>query len=537
MISHSSLVLVGSRLNLSNRIGARPEIWIATFGAAAGTAANLFATWTHGPGIGPDATSYIAAARALLEGRAPVMFDGSPFTWWPPGQPIMLALVSLLTGLDPLQASKFSGAFLSAVFIAISTVLVFRLSQRSLAITIFLTALNVAGLLSAPFRTADSEGLFFTACAAFLACADQMMARASRRALIGLGALAAVAALTRYVGISVVGVGGLLVLIFSEGDWRKRLIRTVVWGTFSCAPIALVMYWNWYLTGQPTGPRIPATLGVWEVLTRSAEGFTYWLLPKRFWPSAPHLLFFVAAYLGMAAALCFWRHPVFRRAFPPALLGVGFITFLILSALRIHLYDINARILAPAILPAILVAVVFAAPFLRKAPKLVRLTGAAAATLVCVIAMKSEIPRLQFLRANGEGFSSVAVMSSGTLRCLDERVPENALVFTNSPDILYLQRNRKSLFAPSKKGTPFFDYFGWGIEWWLDRISETDAPKYVLWFQSKYVLWFQSDDENMKRLGDMAELVEMPLIADCGDGVLYKIGSRKKVPEPSGTRQ
>jgi SAM-dependent methyltransferase len=41
----------------------------------------------------------------------------------------------------------------------------------------------------------------------------------------------------------------------------------------------------------------------------------------------------------------------------------------------------------------------------------------------------------------------------------------DATVFTNTPELLYLHRDRQSEFVPAREGTLFLAYWGWGAEW------------------------------------------------------------------------
>ena len=498
---------------LTSGLKARLSLLIAAVAAMAGALMVLLANWTHGPAVGPDATSYIAAARAILAGRLPEMFDGSPLTWWPPGQPMALALASLITGLDPLHAATFLNAFLFATFIAILAILAFRLSG-SAWISLLVAAMPLAGFLSAPFYSTNSEALFIALVSAFLLASDRFATDRSRSAVIWLCVLAAMAALSRYVGIIVIVVGGVLVMLFSEGDLLRRCRRALLWGLAASIPIVLVLFSNWYVTGHPTGPRISASMGLEEVVYRSARGFSKALLPAKVWRSTPHVAVLAAVLLGMLVTLVFWRDPRCRRGFPAALLGTAYIIFTIFLASRTHLYEIGERIFAPAIVPTIL----FALPLLGslRLPNFVRLVASVVISLLWLAAITAELRRVQSYAETGAGFTSSAYSENSVLKCYDKFVEDDALIFTNAPELLYLHRDRRAKFVPAREGTPFLAYFGWGINWWVNSLSTNGRPKYVLWFERSGAGDFETPDQ-------MGRIVKLTLVENCGNGALYRI--------------
>ena len=85
----------------------------------------LFLIWVttyHQLSLSPDSANYISAANSLREG-ALIAVDGSPYVYWPPMLPWVLALLSF-AGISTIRAaaiinasSWFGAAFISGVWL------------------------------------------------------------------------------------------------------------------------------------------------------------------------------------------------------------------------------------------------------------------------------------------------------------------------------------------------------------------------------------------------------------------------------------
>ena len=99
--SVSARNLPGSEDDLSSmRLKITPDKALPVVAAALGAGLVLLRLASYGPSVGPDASNYITAARSLLAGDGLIRLGGSPWVWWPPLYPTMLAGGGLF-GFDP----------------------------------------------------------------------------------------------------------------------------------------------------------------------------------------------------------------------------------------------------------------------------------------------------------------------------------------------------------------------------------------------------------------------------------------------------
>jgi hypothetical protein len=159
-----------------------------------------------GPGLDPDAVSYVGSAESFaLHGqfRIPTAHwqsrdSTSALAHFPPGFPTAMAL-PVRMGMDPVQSSRLVGA--TAAFVTVTT-LAFLVGEATAPLAgIFLaTALFAMSAMHEIHLSVLSEPLFL----AFLALTLAAMVKHDERPWLA-GLWAALAAMTRYAGISAVG--------------------------------------------------------------------------------------------------------------------------------------------------------------------------------------------------------------------------------------------------------------------------------------------------------------------------------------------
>lgn len=198
-----------------------------------------------GPWAYSDSAAYLATAQNIADGRGPVLQNSrGEYELIPLHAPLYPVAVSLpmALGVSPLQSSRWLNAILFGftIFLAGWSTFIFTRS--------FWLSISAAGLILATyepvraFSGAMSEGLFL-----FLGLASLfVLARAAtgdRRSgwmPILSGLLCGLAILTRYTGLVLLGVGILILTLFSPGRLRARL-RPVL--AFSIPGLVLPGIW------------------------------------------------------------------------------------------------------------------------------------------------------------------------------------------------------------------------------------------------------------------------------------------------------
>ncbi len=285
-----------------------PE-WITRFGrdpftlliivlAGLGTAHVLVRTATYGAAVTQDSIAFLSTALNFLAGEGWRDFKGNSTVEWPPLFPLLLAALGWV-GIDPLEAGRLINATTFGLTILAAGGWL-RSNLRSQWLTLAATATLAASLplsrWASHFMT-DALFVLFT-----LLALIQLAAFLSQRTAAPLwwaAVFTALAAITRYSGVVLVGTGVLILLPLA----RRR--QTLVFGAISSVPLLAVLAHNWAVTGDLTlaaGYRKELSgQSLSDSLSRVADVFRGWVIP----PNAPdglaYLLWIATGLVVLAA--------------------------------------------------------------------------------------------------------------------------------------------------------------------------------------------------------------------------------------------
>ena len=223
--------------------------------AVLGAVHILVRTSTYGAAMSNDAPSYLSAALSLAAGEGLRTYSGHEFLMWPPFFPMLMAFASLF-GIEPAEAGRLANIAAFGLTILMSGLwLGWRLRSRLLALgaaAAIMTSLplsHVSSLLMA-------EPLFILFTLLALMRLESFLNRgAGRPALAASAIFAALAAVTRYMGIALILAGVLVLLARQETPVRVRLKHVAAYGILSSIPLAIALANNWTVSGTLTGYR------------------------------------------------------------------------------------------------------------------------------------------------------------------------------------------------------------------------------------------------------------------------------------------
>ncbi len=130
----------------------------------------------YGAHLNTDSFSYLSAARSLLSGEGYLIFGGSGRTdLWPPIYPALLALASLVSGMDPLAViDPFNAIIFGLTVLVLGRWLSWRLEHRPLMVWACLAALFIGPVFWIATH-ARSESLFILFTTLALSSADRFL--------------------------------------------------------------------------------------------------------------------------------------------------------------------------------------------------------------------------------------------------------------------------------------------------------------------------------------------------------------------------
>ncbi len=523
----------------------------------------LLRTNNYGAAIAGDSLLYLSVAENLLDGNGFVAWntkriylDGAPLF------PLALAGVGLF-GVEVLEAARYLNAaafgltvFVTALWLRCRVVPHFLVlwSACACALPVFLST-SAASIMTEPFF------LLFTTLSLFTL--DGFLDTRHRSFLLAAAASAALAWLTRYIGVTLV-VSALLLLLFQGRTAFPTKIRyAALFAIIAGAPVGLWMLRNVLHTGMPLGVVYPTGFSLLSSLHVASDEFIEWMIGENAFRFLGARLaeivagitegdtivfmslkvgFLLAVASGVIYALIRLRRRGYAQSWSiwavPATFASIYGVFL---TFHLPLTDVNlpARYLAPLYVPLLVAATLFLNEVLRCAAPACSLAmpsflrkwkGRGTATVswshICLTACLSlwlfshsyaNYSDIRHWVNNGRGYASKQWRDSSTIRYLDNHLHDED-IWSNSATSIQFLLDAAGLThrLPYAKPTPDNLRRWLGIDGWIRQFDP-------------YIVWFHGVNEARYDY-DLAELAALPgvqVYAVLEDGVIFKaVGAR-----------
>ena len=342
---------------------------------------------SYGPGLHLDSMVYTSTARNLLEGDGFVQqVNKQPYLSWAPLYPVLLAISSNFL-LDPLDVAGPLNAFIFGLTIFIAGKwLKDRIQSRILKVWCVLTITTSIPLTSV-MHLAMSEAPFILFTILSLIHTDRFMSSNKWAYLIWAAAFAALACLTRYMGITLVITVPLLLLLHRNFSIPERFKQAGTYTLIAGMPLCLWLLRNFIISGEPTGQRSSrSTINLSEILDIMLSDLSTYLLVGVPLSNIPAI---VAALVGLtliALAVAIFHslmlsyRNILQRAYSFHVFGtftLVFLCFIVVAALFSYVEPLYGRMLVPVYIPLLFVVVLALDRFLsyEKERKLLGTAG------------------------------------------------------------------------------------------------------------------------------------------------------------------
>ncbi len=265
------------------------------------------ATSKQGPGVSTDAAQMLSAGENLLKGRGLVNFRGEPLVQYPPLESALLALGSLLTGLE---VFTFGWALCMIVFPFIIWFcgLYFYQAFHEEPLLAYFSSFIVfssASLVQIASNIA-SDPLFLLIVVLFLMSMSGYLRSGRLRYWAAGIVLVILACFERYAALSLVITGAAITLYRHRSDLKKGIELAAEFALLSALPIFAWGYWhNLPINGLLFGHHQPA-VPLLNLLT-SIEKVLHWFIPLQF-VSLIGPAWLVAIVVGALALLLLLTH-------------------------------------------------------------------------------------------------------------------------------------------------------------------------------------------------------------------------------------
>ena len=461
----------------------------------------LFSTRLYGNSLTPDSINYVSAARNLAEGNGLIAFDGSPLILWPPLYPFILSIPDFLFSIDPLKSANIINAVFFGLIVFFSGLLIFRYLKSSTLIQILGTIVVLLSLILLDIATHTwSEIVFIFFVQVFFYYIDVYREKQDVFSLLVISVSAALACLTRYIGMCIIMTGALMLIFQFRRNVRSGIIPLIVFIMISCLPIGIFLVRNHTISGTFFGSRNPSEVSIIQNLRLVLDVVReYGYFPVKV---VKGNVFFLLIIIISFFAVSFGKGR-FRETRPIIFFIFFYISFLVYSSSTYAYEQINYRYLSPLYIPLTLLFLISIEVLLEFFKKRISPTVVNASFSLGLIIWLLSYPlngtihytRLWSTHGTG-GFNSTEWHNSDLIKYVENiHLEQGQSIYTAETPTIYIltgivSKNSslptlsKELFNIPDEGKELnnFDYYLWfnnygNLYKWDELISSTNVKK------------------------------------------------------------
>jgi hypothetical protein len=491
------------------------------------------ATSKYGAGVSSDSTKYLSVSQNLLDGNGLYDHKGGPLLSWPPLYSILIAGLSLLTGLDVFVAGWYFNAFLLGLNLFLSGVILWRVFAEKPLYAYLATLFVFLSISSLRIHAnISSDPFYLTLTLGFLVAVDDYIKRRSYRAFAWMILFSILGPLQRYVGLAITVTAEIVILIENRRSIRTLLPDGVILGLASILPII------WWLFVRNLGTYgslygvAPQVVDPWMNTSLALTKMLHWFVPYlRF--LMPVLLRPLIP-LGIAALLLAllnrqsrgngraWLRalsaPSVYPTFVHALVYFAALSFTVVTADHRDLFSDRYYVilLVPTAIVILITVDKLVLPHFRFSPQYAQLGLLVLFGLWAVYPLYSFTEYLREARKVGEP-SGANMFNNRNYREMDlvaqmqklrEQQPD-AIIYSNYSDAVWFHTRRPVSPSPVVTENPMADYAGWPY----------DRPGYIIWFEPNEYKHYLPPEK-------IAEFADIELIYDGKGGKIYSVQAR-----------
>jgi hypothetical protein len=318
-------------------------------------AIHLFTKYS-GVGLSPDSIMYASTATNLQAHASLLTFNKTPLVFFPVFYPFFLGLIQFISRVDPISAGAMIDASLFAAVIFISGWIMSNFSAQSVIYKwLILAAIILSPGLLEIYTYLWSETLFILEVLIFIIVYRHYQQTHRLKALIAVAFVSAIACLTRYAGVTVIGTGGLMLLLDNKLAVKKKITHILIYGALSISLLVGNLILNSISTGLSTGTREPSVTPFTKNLYYVGTVLADWgSLSKEAYPYA---VIIASVILTGIIAILSWKFYKGRTyGYENIIIAFAIVygLFIVLSATISRYETINNRLLAPMFIPLLI---------------------------------------------------------------------------------------------------------------------------------------------------------------------------------------
>jgi hypothetical protein len=475
----------------------------------------------HGAGISPDSVYYISVARNIANGSGFIGYDGYYYVLQPPLYPILLGAIKILLNIDPLISSGYVNAILFCMIIYFAGIFYLKYLKSYALVLLGTVSVFISFVLIQITLMALSELLFILLVLFFIYFLEKYHTNVSSVSLILFSSAAALACLTRYIGITLILTGAISISI-QHNLFKEKLKHIAIFLFISCLPVGLWTIRNISLSGTISGQRSDSSYTLSENINFLTDTILQWYLHV----SLNNLqLIFAFLIIAVSVGLLLKRNK--QKAWgiiselSSILLFILFYTVILIISSTTTAYDhIANRLLSPIYVPVFLICFllidkirIWFSKYYN--PKLI--TALASAGIIAWMiypAAKTIYIIDDYIKSSGFGFNSSSWRNLATINFMNtnKELRSDYMVYSNVPEAVYILTDIKARWSPAKTlyNSPL-------------SLNNESNLKYIFGGNKKIcIVWFDNVDRNfLYSIDELQNNLNLEKIAELKDGSVY----------------
>jgi len=314
----------------------------------------LFTSYS-GIGISPDSIMYTSAARSFTAEGTLKTFNHIPIVDFPVFYPLFLGSIMAVTHIDPVAFGAILNSILFASLLFTAGWIMNRFAPASqLYKWLMLTAIVLSPGLLQIYSYLWSETLFILEVLFFIIAFKQYLNTHAGKWLIVAACIAAIGCVTRYAAVTIIGTGGLLLLLDRTLTIGKKITHILIFGFISITLLVSNLVFNAYMSGTVTGPREPSITSFGKNLYYFGTVMCDWMgfSPAQYYLATPIATVMLLGFI-IALAYNYYRRHLNSYENLAITFSLVYGLFIILSSTFSRYERINSRLLSPLYVTAI----------------------------------------------------------------------------------------------------------------------------------------------------------------------------------------
>lgn len=467
-----------------------------------------------GVGVSPDSIMYASTARNIYEHGSLMTFNGGPLVFFPVFYPFFLSICLFITGgISTMAAAPVINGVLFGAVIYFSGYIISRFDAHSVIYKwLILIGLVLSPALLEIYTYLWSETLFILEVVLFPVVYRRYILKHTTKSLLWVCLLTAIACITRYIGVTLIMAGGMMLLLDKELPVRKKIYHILLFGFASISFLVLNLIKNRLSSGLSTGTREPSITPLGKNLYYTGVTYRQWMgLPDRMDKYGLAIACFVIFAL---VAILIWRYAKNKLNRPEGVItmyALVYAAFLPLLATFSRFEPLNSRLMSPVFV-SLLIGITWWIPDASKGLIFGKKMGFAIPFVVLMILLAISTAKTDYQRYDDEG---------------DYGVPGYTDDDWNGKPFITFLKTHPHIFKP---GVPKFSDADEAVYFFTGRMATLVPHKYFTntvshFFSNKhfYLIWFKvMANPELIGIKDIEQHGNLRVLFDSPEGTIYE---------------